>query len=138
MKKDVMVKIIGSEYDGLDQEQVEQVVKGSYYKKNGKDFILYDVTEGDENVHTMLKIGDEQVEITKNSTAGRVTMMFQQGEFYKTFYPTAAGVLEMKFHTKELVKFSSDDCISMKILYDIYMNEQEIGTRKLQIQVKDI
>lgn len=137
MKKDVIVKITGREYGVCEQEQDEQEVKGSFYNKNGKDFILYDVIEGDEMIHTILKIGDEQIEIIKNSIAGRITMVFQKGEWYTTLYHTVAGALEMKFYTKEMTISSSDSSISVYLLYDIFMNETGIGTRQMQIQIQD-
>lgn len=138
MTKEVIVKITGSEYGVSEREQVEQVVKGNYYKKNGKDFVIYDVAEGEETVHTTLKIEGEQLEITKNSGAGKVHMKFKQEESFSTMYHTVAGALEMEFFTRKLVISSDENCISIKTLYEISINQVEIGTREIRIEIEKI
>ncbi|MBQ3513083.1 MAG: DUF1934 domain-containing protein [Lachnospiraceae bacterium] len=138
MTKEVMVKITGSEYGVSEQEQVEQRIKGNYYQKNGRDFVVYDVAEGEENVHTMLKIEGEQLEITKNSGAGRLHMKFKQGETFSTMYHTMAGALEMEFHTNELVIFSNENWIRIEALYEISINKAEVGARRIQIEIEKI
>lgn len=138
MAKEVMIKITGSEYEVMDEEQVKQEVKGTYYQKNGKDFVVYDVVEGEENVHTTLKIEGEQFEITKSSGNSRVHMKFKQGESFPTMYHTVGGALEMEFYTTKLVIYSNADGISIQVIYEISTNQVKIGSRMIQIQIENI
>lgn len=137
MTKEVKVRIVGSECGSSEQEQVEEVVMGNYYQKNGKDFLIYDGKEGEELIHTTVKLEKDQVEITKSGTSSRVHMRFKKGEKFSTMYDTAAGALAMEFDTKELICCFKDECITIEILYDIYMNGIEINRRKIYIKIEE-
>ena len=138
MTKEVKVSVIGSEYGASEQEQVEEITKGNYYQKNGKDFLIYDALEGEELIHTTVNIEKDQVEITKSGTSSRVHMRFKEGEKFSTTYDTAAGALAMEFDTTELNCCFQEDCIIVEIVYDIYMNGIKINKRKIMIQIEKI
>ena len=138
MTKEVKVSVIGSEYGASEQEQVKEITKGNYYQKNGKDFLIYDALEGEELIHTTVKIEKDQVEITKSGTSSRVHMRFKEGEKFSTTYDTAAGALAMEFDTTELNCCFQEDCIIVEIVYDIYMNGIKINKRKIMIQIEKI
>ena len=61
MEKDVLISIRGLQYlmdeESGEQEPVEVMTTGSYYKKNGHHFLIYDeATEGfDMMTHNMIK-----------------------------------------------------------------------------------
>ena len=62
MTKDVLVKISGLQFsDDQDNDPVEIITTGSYYKKNGKHYILYDeVQEGFDGVtKSVIKVNDD-------------------------------------------------------------------------------
>lgn len=136
MTKEVMVKITGSEYGVSDQDKVEEVVKGNFYQKGSKGFVIYDVVEGEEKIHTTLKIEEKQLEIIKNGGTSRVHMKFKQGESFSTMYHTIGGALQMEFHTQKLVISSNENCITVKALYEISMNNAKLGARKIEIQIE--
>ena len=138
MTKEVKVSVIGSEYGASEQEQVEEITKGNYCQKNGKDFLIYDALEGEELIHTTVKIEKDQVEITKSGTSSRVHMRFKEGEKFSTTYDTAAGALAVEFDTTELNCCFQEDCIIVEIVYDIYMNGIKINKRKIMIQIEKI
>lgn len=136
MINEVIVKITGIEYKNEEQDQITELVKGNYYQKNGKEFILYETTQENEKIRTTLKIEEKQFEIIKSSPSLRTHMKFKQGETFSTRYQTMAGALEMDFDTKELVISSNENCIFISTIYEISMNDMAIGTRKLQIEIE--
>ena len=63
MTKDVIVTISGLQFaQETETEPVEIVTAGSYYKKNGKHYIIYDeVNEGfSETTRNIIKLNDEE------------------------------------------------------------------------------
>ena len=75
MTKDVLVKISGLQFEEQEEnEPVEIITTGNYYKKNGKHYILYDeVQEGcDDVTKSMIKVNDEFMDVTKRGAYGKV------------------------------------------------------------------
>ena len=58
MKKDVLIDIKGIYRQDGEQDQVELVTTGSYYKRNGDYYIAYDESEmtGFDGTHTVLRV----------------------------------------------------------------------------------
>ena len=68
MTKDVLISISGLQFaEGENSEPVEVITSGSYYKKNGKHYILYDEVAEDTagTTKNIIKLGDEVLDITK-------------------------------------------------------------------------
>ena len=83
MTKDVLVKISGLQFgeEIEDDEPVEIITTGNYYKKNGKHYILYDeVQEGFDGVtKNVIKLNDDFMDVTKRG-ATNVHMMFEKNK----------------------------------------------------------
>ena len=71
MTKDVLVTINGIHTMDEEDNDVEMVVRGDYYQKNGKHYILYEeVLEGmEETVKNVIKISDSSMDIIKKGAA---------------------------------------------------------------------
>ena len=68
MTKDVIVTISGLQFaQETETEPVEIVTAGSYYKKNGKHYIIYDeVMEGFEgSTKNIIKLTEDSLDVTK-------------------------------------------------------------------------
>ena len=54
MTKDVLITIRGVHTLDHEDNDVEMIIRGDYYQKNGKHYILYEeILEGDVNTYTM-------------------------------------------------------------------------------------
>ena len=84
MTKEVLISIKGLQFEGPmndRHEQVELIVAGSYYFKNGVHYLMYDEQmEGfPEPSRTMIRISPERVEMSK-SGGFAVSMIFIEGQ----------------------------------------------------------
>ena len=95
MTKDVLVTISGLQFSPENEnESVELITSGNYYKKNGKHYIIYDeVTEGfSETTRNIIKLNDDLLDITKRGVSN-VHMMFEKNRKNVTYYYTPYGSL---------------------------------------------
>ena len=70
MTKEVLIKISGLQFAGdTENEPVEIITSGDYYKRNGKHYILYDeVMEGfTETTKNIIKLNEDMLDITKRA-----------------------------------------------------------------------
>lgn len=80
MTKEVLVTISGLQFSPeTESESVELITSGSYYKKNGKHYIIYDeVNEGfSETTRNIIKLNDDFMDITRRGVSN-VHMMFEE------------------------------------------------------------
>ena len=102
MTKDILINISGLQLDIDDQEPVEMMTTGAYYLKNGKHYILYDeISDDNEIVKNILKIGPETVELTRKGGSGS-HMVFEKGKENLSYYDTPFGSLLMGVNTSEI------------------------------------
>ena len=93
MTKDVIVTISGLQFaQETETEPVEIVTAGSYYKKNGKHYIIYDeVMEGFEgSTKNIIKLTEDSLDVTKKGVTN-VHMMFEKNRKNVTYYYTPNG-----------------------------------------------
>ena len=123
MTKDVLISISGLQFaEGENSEPVEVITSGSYYKKNGKHYILYDEVAEDTagTTKNIIKLGDEVLDITKRGETN-VHMMFEKDKKNVTYYYTPYGNLLIgidatKVQVEETEHNLSADCkITMNI-----------------------
>ena len=82
MTKDVIVTISGLQFaQETETEPVEIVTAGSYYKKNGKHYIIYDeVMEGFEgSTKNIIKLTEDSLDVTKKGVTN-VHMVFEENK----------------------------------------------------------
>ena len=95
MTKEVLVTISGLQFSPeTESESVELITSGSYYKKNGKHYIIYDeVNEGfSETTRNIIKLKDDFMDITRRGVSN-VHMMFEKNRKNVTYYYTPYGSL---------------------------------------------
>ncbi len=108
----VVVTVLGVQRD-IDGEEnaIELVTVGRYYRKNNVDYITYQESEitGMEGTATMLKIYDDHVILSRTGSVEH-KQEFRLGECCKSTYVTAYGRIEMSIMTSKLtVSFGSQD-----------------------------
>ena len=72
MTKDVLITIRGVHTMDEEDNDVEMIVRGDYYQKNGKHYVLYEeLIEGfKEPVKNIIKISSTSMDITKKVNYG--------------------------------------------------------------------
>ncbi len=137
MNKDVLISISGLHHEVDQEEAVEVVAKGIYYKKNGKSYVLYDEISQDSGKITKntIKIGNDQVDIIKRGE-NNVHMVFQQGKQKVSFYNTPVGELLVQVDTSSIkVLEENEDKIVAKIVYNLNVNQSHISKCSIEIKI---
>ena len=116
MEKDVLISIRGLQYlmdeESGEQEPVEVMTTGSYYKKNGHHFLIYDeATEGfDMMTHNMIKFTENALEVRKRGLID-VHMIFEEDKKNISFYHTPYGMINMGVAATKVRMYQSCPCL---------------------------
>ena len=122
MEKDVLISIRGLQYlmdeESGEQEPVEVMTTGSYYKKNGHHFLIYDeATEGfDMMTHNMIKFTENALEVRKRGLID-VHMIFEEDKKNISFYHTPYGMINMGVAATKVRMKETPDQILLKAEY---------------------
>ena len=138
MTKDVLVKISGLQFAGEeDSDSIEVITSGTYYKKNGKHYVLYeevmeDTTDVTKNV---IKIGTDSMEVTRKGPA-TVHMMFEKDKKNVSYYYTPFGNLLIGIDAKEIQITESELDINVKVKYGLEINYEHMADCHITVDVK--
>lgn len=138
MTKDVLVKISGLQFAGEeDSDSIEVITSGTYYKKNGKHYVLYEeVMEGSAEVtRNRIKIGENSMEVTKKGPAA-VHMVFEKNKKNVSYYYTPYGNLLIGIDAKEISVDETDLDINVKVAYGLEINYEYMADCHIAIDVK--
>ena len=142
MTKDVLISISGlqievMEEEGIENEPIEVVTPASYFKKNGKHYILYDeVTEGIPGVtKNKIKISDAAVEIRKSGVTN-VHMIFDRGKKNLTYYDTPFGQMLIGVNTLFMESEESEDHMDIRIEYELDINHEPLADCKIRMNIR--
>lgn len=138
MTKEVLVSISGLQYaEELDNEPVEVITSGDYYKKNDKHYIIYDeVMEGfEETTRNIIKISDGFMDITKRGAAN-VHMMFEKNKKNVTYYYTPYGSLLIGIEATKIEMEETEQDIHVTVDYALEVNYEHMADCKIKMNVK--
>lgn len=141
MTKDVLLSIAGLQY-GTDQSDTVEVIScGTYRKRNGKHYILYEeVLEEQGDLVTsmakcMLKVSDGQVELLKKGSVN-AQMIFEEAKTHMTYYNTGFGDLVISISTNSIEVVEETELITVHLKYTLELNYQHISECNLMIKVQ--
>ncbi len=138
MNKRVCIKIKGlHNIDSMEEDQIEVIYVGSYYKRNGKHYIKYDEpgADGGDISHNMLKISDDEVELTSNGRTGQ-HMIFTAGQKNMTYYMTPFGGINMGIDTTSIEVAEQQDRIQLDVKYGLEINLDYISQCHVCIEIE--
>lgn len=138
MTKDVLVKISGLQFAGEeDSDSVEVITSGTYYKKNGKHYVLYEEVMEDSTDVTknVIKIGEDFMEVTRK---GPVTahMVFEKDKKNISYYNTPFGNLLIGIDAREIRIHESEQDIHVKVKYGLEINYEHVADCHITVDVK--
>lgn len=142
MTKDILLSISGlqievMEEEGIENEPIEVVTPASYFKKNGKHYILYDeVTEGISSItKNKVKISDTTVEIMKSGVTN-VHMLFERGKKSLTYYETPYGQMLIGINTVLVEINESEENMDIRIEYELDINHEPLADCKIRMNIR--
>ncbi|MBR5565446.1 MAG: DUF1934 domain-containing protein [Roseburia sp.] len=138
MTKDVLVKISGLQFAGEeDNDSIEVITAGTYYKKNNKHYVLYDeVMEGSTEItKNVIKIGTDSMEVTRKGPAS-VHMVFEKDKKNVSYYRTPFGNLLIGIDAKSIQVDESDLDINVKVNYGLEINYEHVAECHITVDVK--
>lgn len=119
------IKVINKQ--GIDGQTdiVEENADGSYYRKNGKTFILYKV-KGESCINSvMITVTDENVTVKRSGEADSI-MVFDRMRKTRTRYRTFYGEIELEIHTEKTVNALTENGGKLRLVYTMLMQGQKI------------
>ena len=140
MTKEVLVSISGLQFaEGVDNDSVEVITSGEYYRKNGKHYVIYDeVTEGtDELTKNIIKLWEDCLDITKRGVTN-VHIMFEKHKKNVTYYYTPFGSILLGIDATRIEVTETEDEISALIDYALEMNYEHVADCTVTIRITSI
>ncbi len=141
MNRKVYIKISG--LHGIESsendEKIEVINVGSYYKRNGKHYVKYEepIEKSDDVNSNLLKISDNEIELIAKGQKG-THMIFTNGQKNMTYYNTPFGGMNMGIDTYNLSVTEKDNEISADIRYGLEINLDYIAECKVHIDIESI
>ena len=138
MTKDVLVKVSGLQFAGEeDSDSLEVITSGTYYKKNGKHYVLYDeVMEGTTEItKNVIKISEHSMEVTRKGPAA-VHMVFERDKKNVSYYYTPFGNLLIGIDAKEIQVTENELDINVKVQYGLDINYEHVADCHITVDVK--
>lgn len=138
MTKDVILTISGLQFaQEMEAAPIEVVTAGSYYKKNGKHYIVYDeVMEGFEGTtKNIIKLSDDYLDITKRGIAN-VHMVFEKNKKNMTYYQTPYGNIFIGIDAEKVEVEETEDNINVDVIYALEANYEHLADCKIQMNIK--
>lgn len=137
MTKDVLISIKGLQFEGPQDdrhEQVELIVSGSYYKKNGVHYLIYnEQLEGmPEPTRNMIRISTDRVEMSKQGGFA-VSMNFIEGQKNMSSYRTPFGNMMVSVDTSAIHIKETEDSLALEILYQLDMNYEFFAECRVEL-----
>lgn len=142
MIKDILVSISGlqmavGDTEGNDDEPIEVLSAGSYYFKNGKNYVLFEeAVEGMQGViKTQIKWkGTEFLEVTKKGLSN-VHMIFEKNKNNRCYYDTPFGQLNMGIFTTDIYVDEKEDNINIRAEYALDVDYEPIADCVIRINI---
>lgn len=132
--KKALISVWSKQQD--DNDAVEVVTPGKFYKEDCTYYAEYDETEisGMEGTTTTLQINQDELMLIREGTTS-AKMEFKNDEQCISLYNTPYGMLELSIQTKNL-KTAIDDCGGeIYIDYNIGVTGQKPQATQLKIKI---
>ncbi|NBH71256.1 DUF1934 domain-containing protein [Clostridiaceae bacterium] len=136
MTRDVLIRISGLQALDGEKHDVEVIITGDYFFKNGKHYVIYDeMMEGLEgSVHNTVKITQDRMDIQKNGAIG-AHMVFELDKKRQTRYATPLGDMVVDLTTTRIDLDEQEDNIRVSVDYSLGINYQHISDNSIIMDI---
>lgn len=137
MTKEVLISISGIQMSGEEENDIEMVTIGDYYRKNGKHYIIYDeIPEGEtEVIKNTIKVGPDVIDIIKKGSVS-THMTFKKNERNSTCYATTMGDLMIGICTNQVQVEENDDLLRVAVEYSLDINYEHVSECNIMLSVQ--
>lgn len=136
MTKDVLITISGMQFD-IEEKPIELVTVGTYYRKNGKHYVLYEEQTEDNGQVTknIVKFYDGHFEMTKKG-GNNSFLLFDREKKTSTIYQTVAGPIQIDAVTRDLSIEETEDELLVNVKYALDINYNFISECEVNFKVQ--
>lgn len=116
-------------------DTIEETACGSYYEKNGKQYIIYKAVNEGGTISSMIKIDGEEM-VIKRSGEVSSSMTYRADRKSRFMYNLPYGSLEMEIDTQRLVTRLGERGGTVELMYTLtvqgekYFNDMKITVVK--------
>ena len=137
MTKDVLITIRGVHTLDHEDNDVEMIVRGDYYQKNGKHYILYEeILEGaEERVKNVIKISPSSMDIIKKGVANS-RMLFEKNKKNLSCYSTPVGNLVIGIQANHFYVEEQENSIKVNVDYSLDINYEHMSDCRICVDVQ--
>lgn len=138
MTKDVWISIESlQKTEDQQSDKIEVISPGSYYKKNGRNYVLYEEIMEEEGIFTKntLRFDDNMVSITKRGDVN-VEMLFEKNKRNMTNYVTTYGTLLVGIEASKVEVRETEDVIGILIEYSLDVNYEHLYDCIINITIR--
>ena len=128
MTKDVLITIRGVHTLDHEDNDVEMIIRGDYYQKNGKHYILYEeILEGaEERVKNVIKISPSSMDIIKKGVTNS-RMLFEKNKKNLSCYSTPVGNLVIGIQANHFYVEEQENSIKVNVDYSLDINYEHMS-----------
>ena len=137
MTKDVLITIRGVHTLDHEDNDVEMIVRGDYYQKNGKHYILYEeILEGaEERVKNVIKISPSSMDIIKKGVTNS-RMLFEKNKKNLSCYSTPVGNLVIGIQANHFYVEEQENSIKANVDYSLDINYEHMSDCRICVDVQ--
>lgn len=134
MTKDVLVSVKGTQFMGEENDTIEIITAGTWYEKNGKQYLLYDESIGESGdlTRNTVKVWPDKVEVTKKGLVDS-HMTFECGKKHMANYMTPVGLIVLGITTSFLEINQDEKKLHIAITYSLEMNGEYVSGCRLEL-----
>ena len=141
MTKNVLVSITGTQFSEVMNinEPLEVVTTGTYYKKNGKNYLFYEeMMEGlNAPVKNTVKFDSDNFYLTRSGPIN-TSMIFEKNRRSVSTYGTPFGSLSIGINAKEVDVKETKDEINVNVKYSLDANYEFVANCSIVLNIKSL
>lgn len=139
MTQDVLISITGSQRSDGEPEEVELMVTGDYYEKNGKRYLIYEeqMADGAGTIKNTIKIMPDSLSIIKK---GQVSthMVFERNKKNLTCYLTPYGQMMIGINTGDVRLQEDENHLEVNVDYSLDINYEHVSDCNITVAVRPL
>ncbi|CAA4083670.1 domain of uncharacterised function [Staphylococcus aureus] len=119
-----------------EKEKFEFTTEGTWQQRQS-NFIRYVEQIEDATVNVTIKVDDDSVKLIRKGDIN-MNLHFVEGQTTTTFYDISAGGIPLEVKTLRILHFVSGDGGKLKIHYELYQDNEKMGSYQYEINYKEI
>ncbi|HCY1430386.1 TPA: DUF1934 domain-containing protein [Staphylococcus aureus] len=136
MDKKVSIQIKQVLKQHNEKEKFEFTTEGTWQQRQS-NFIRYVEQIEDATVNVTIKVDDDSVKLIRKGDIN-MNLHFVEGQTTTTFYDISAGRIPLEVKTLRILHFVSGDGGKLKIHYELYQDNEKMGSYQYEINYKEI